>query len=132
MQAFTLISFPERQNASKRRAFYGEPDTDKFWIYFIQSEDGPIKIGKTEGRVTSRVSTLQPCCPAKLSILAAFQVNSLLYDRCLEGWIHEALKDHRIRGEWFKPVQRVLDYAFLAKAGQYEAIIGMVTPERLR
>lgn len=65
-------------------------------IYFIQSgKDGPVKIGKTRN-VQRRMNELQVASFHELHLLHYFKA-----DAFIEGAFHEALADHRIRGEWF-------------------------------
>jgi len=114
------------------RKCYGHPLSHCFWIYFIQAKPSKsIKIGKTSGRLIDRLANLQTSCPEELWILSAFQVECGV-DNMLEEWIHDFLADHRIRGEWFKPGQPVLDMALLAKAGKGRIIRKMVMPEEIR
>ena len=111
------------------RMAYGMPPAHKYWVYFIQAgRGGAVKIGVTGGRVQDTIRAIQTSNSDDIFILSAFMIDSHLRYQ-VERWIHEALSDHRIRGEWFKPVQRVLDYALLAKAGQGDAIIDMVMPD---
>lgn len=74
-------------------------------IYFVQhGEGGAIKIG-TAINVRHRIDSLQSSCPEKLRLLAV--IHGGIRE---EREAHEALKDHRIRGEWFSPNAVVLDY----------------------
>jgi len=65
-------------------------------IYFIESENGFIKIGISRD-VEKRFKSLQGACPVKLSLLKFFIGN-----RELEQLIHEKFRHLRIRGEWFR------------------------------
>lgn len=74
-------------------------------IYFIQSDDGPIKIGWTIRSVENRLATLQIGTHHKLSILA-----TLPGGKYLEKEIQEKFKDIHIRGEWYKNDKNLLNY----------------------
>lgn len=87
-------------------------------IYFIQcGNDGPIKIGKSNNP-KNRLQALRGGCPYKLSIIKRLHGSSDYY-------VHELLKNHKLRGEWFEPNdevlefnQEVLDKALLIKPDQ--------------
>jgi len=112
-----------------RRKHYGKPLPGNYWIYFIRAGDkGPIKIGRTNHDITYRLRSLQTANPYKLKVLAAIQADQLL-DHALEEWIHNALSDHRLQGEWFDPCQRVLAYALLAHAGLIDPLRTLVNAE---
>lgn len=67
-------------------------------LYVIGSDEfDPVKIGVTSN-VHSRVTQLQAGNPFLLKVL--FQVD---HDRdyLLESYVHKALKEYSIRGEWF-------------------------------
>ena len=65
-------------------------------IYFIQSgKDGPVKIGRTRN-VQRRMNELQVASFYELHLLHYFKA-----DPFIEDAFHEALAEHRIRGEWF-------------------------------
>lgn len=74
-------------------------------VYFVQAEEGgPVKIGRSSlDRVTARVAQLQIGNPARLVIRRV-----VLGTEALEESLHERLREHRIRGEWFSPVADVL------------------------
>lgn len=83
-------------------------------VYFIQAGGGgPIKIG-TASNLQRRVETLQCGCPEPLVVLATISGG-----RRDEALFHAALRPHRTRGEWFKPVPDVLRAIDEAKAGRY-------------
>ena len=71
-------------------------------IYFIQQGiAGPIKIGKTED-MKSRMHDLQVGNPDQLRLVG-------VQDRD-EITLHIKYRDHRLRGEWFKASQEIVDY----------------------
>lgn len=82
------------------------------WIYAIQAgEDGPIKIGLTEGPPARRLATLQQGNPAELQGLAAWR--GLKVE---EKVLHEEFATARIRGEWFRPTPELVDFVLLRGA----------------
>jgi hypothetical protein len=67
-------------------------------VYFIQSgKVGPIKIGRTEGNVGSRLANLQTGSPEPLTLLAVVPGGP-----AVERSIHERFAKLRLRGEWFR------------------------------
>lgn len=77
------------------------------YVYFIAAgdymKDGtPIKIGYSGTDPVRRLATLQQAHYAKLALVLAVPG-----DRALEGRLHDSLKDHRIRGEWFRSSQEL-------------------------
>ncbi len=74
-------------------------------IYFIQcGKNGPIKIGYT-GNVEGRLASMQTSCPYELKLLW-----SIKGDTDDEQDLHEEWKHERIRGEWFHPSKKLLEY----------------------
>lgn len=75
------------------------------FIYFIQGESGgPIKIGYTEN-VEKRLCALQTGHYDTLKVLKAIPGN--IND---EKKHHKKFQHLRLRGEWFKPEQELLNY----------------------
>jgi hypothetical protein len=72
-------------------------------IYFVQDQDGPIKIGHAADPV-ARLRGLQNGNPRELTILGWFEAPAEV-----EGQLHGRLLAHRIRGEWFENCGEVLD-----------------------
>lgn len=73
-------------------------------IYFIQTEDGPIKIGYTTS-VKKRMNTLQTSSPKKLTLLAEMQGS-----RTFEREIHNKFHHIKMTGEWFRPEQELMNF----------------------
>lgn len=74
------------------------------FVYFIQGENGgPIKIGYTKD-LKSRLSSIQTGHPDILKLLACFPANEKD-----EQKLHKKFDALRLRGEWFKPLQILLD-----------------------
>ena len=74
------------------------------YVYFIQGENGgAIKIGYSED-VNKRIETLQTGYPDKLILLGKIYGT---YE--IETKIHEELREYNLKGEWFKPENKVLD-----------------------
>lgn len=65
------------------------------FVYFIQADSGPIKIGFTRD-LRQRISSLEG--HERLRLLAAFDGG-----RKLEKRLHRLFRPHRKRGEWFWP-----------------------------
>jgi hypothetical protein len=75
-------------------------------IYFLQSgENGPIKIGHTEGHVVWRMRQLQHSSPYELSILGIHAG-----DHSEEQRLHRKFSADRFRNEWFNPVPSILKH----------------------
>jgi len=73
-------------------------------IYFLQREDGLIKIGFTARNAKRRQSEVQVGCPEKLCLLA-----EAAGTRDQEYALHKLFADARERGEWFHPVPELMD-----------------------
>lgn len=75
-------------------------------IYFIQAgKNGPIKIGQTDNGVDDRLKQLQTGCPYELRLLWVYDGHVFS-----EKEIHERFSHERIRGEWFRPSRKILDF----------------------
>lgn len=74
-------------------------------VYFVQATlSKMIKIGLTsEKSLASRLGALQIGCPEELKLLK-------LIDTHTEGQVHKKFAHLRVRGEWFKPNQELLDF----------------------
>lgn len=66
-------------------------------IYFIGSDDGPIKIGRARN-VEQRLAALQTSHPYRLRVLA-----SVLAEPWVEQHYHKRFASSRLSGEWFHP-----------------------------
>ena len=87
-------------------------------LYFIQAGDcGQVKIGQTRGDVKKRLAALQTSNPERLTVRATLHA-----DKDLEREIHEALKAHRLAGEWFQPAERVVEAMRVAAGGSLSAL----------
>jgi len=77
----------------------------KGYVYFVRiGVFGPIKIGFATN-VKKRLYHLQTGCPEELRLLCSIKTNIKT-----EREIHFAFRDINIRGEWFHPTQKLLDY----------------------
>lgn len=75
------------------------------FVYFIQIEnDGPIKIGLSENP-KRRLIGIQPSIPYKIHFLSSIKGT----DR-LEANIKKRFQEDIIRGEWFKPTNRLINF----------------------
>jgi hypothetical protein len=78
------------------------------WIvYFIQSGGfGPIKIGKTRNELERRLTALQTASSHPLRILATLDDQPA----SRETELHLKFDHLRLKGEWFRPEQDLLDF----------------------
>lgn len=76
-------------------------------IYFIQSQNGSIKIGYTDRDPQIRLKELQTGNPEKLELIAVSNGS-----RYQERKIHKTLKKWRCKGgtEWYEPIELLLEY----------------------
>lgn len=88
------------------------------WIYFIQAESGPIKIGLTTD-THKRVGKLQCGNHETLTLLARTPGRASDEKR-----LHTRFAEHHIRGEWFKPHADIL--ALVAKAKSAHPILSEI------
>ena len=82
------------------------------YIYFVQSEDGYIKIGCTQ-RLKLRIKAIQACNPLKIKLVGKMKGG---YD--LEAELHKRFKKYRKRGEWFHPAPELIEYIVKNKMGR--------------
>ncbi len=73
-------------------------------IYFIQSGNGPIKIGYSI-QIENRLPTMQSGNPCPLTLL-----KTVFGGQSEELAIHRKFKAIRIRGEWFEPTSELLNF----------------------
>ena len=86
------------------RTIYNRPEPYEGVVYFIQGESGgPIKIGHSFD-AKKRLRSLQTGHPDKLVLLGSFYGSQ--YD---EHKLHEEFTSYRLRGEWFHPVERLIE-----------------------
>lgn len=81
---------------------------DRHWfIYFMQGDDGgPIKIGKCKTAPLYRLSSIQTGYPfGKLGFAGLFRGPSRN-----ESELHRRFDSFRIRGEWFRPEQELVEF----------------------
>ena len=86
-------------------------------VYFIglEGNDTVVKIGRTTKSIEDRMSSLQTAHHETLVLLAALHMPVQA-----EKWVHHALKDFRIRGEWFKRTDKVNRIIESAKSGDWD------------
>lgn len=77
--------------------------TVRSFVYFIQADDGRVKIGKAR-RPSQRLKELQTGSSRNLRL-----VGLLLGDRQAERVLHERYKVWCVGGEWFSPHPEVLE-----------------------
>ncbi len=81
----------------------GDP---KGYVYFIrEGQDGPIKIGTTQGSPHTRQRAMQTGNSSDLVLLAAIPG-----DVALEKRLHERFAAVRMRGEWFEATAELLAF----------------------
>lgn len=72
-------------------------------LYFIGSQDGPVKIGVTTN-LAQRLEHLQTASPVRLEVLAATEA-----DTWLEREYHRFFNHCRLHGEWFDRSDNLLE-----------------------
>jgi hypothetical protein len=80
------------------------------FIYFVQTGDGPIKIGITDD-LQSRLTSLQTGSPYPLKLLTYISGGM-----AMEKKLHEMFRKSNIGGEWFSPSPMLLAYIEELKA----------------
>jgi hypothetical protein len=73
-------------------------------VYFIQAENGLIKIGRTTD-LPARLATMRTDSPIDIRLLASF-IGSI----GAEKELHQRFSHLRVRGEWFKAEADLLEY----------------------
>lgn len=69
------------------------------YVYLMKHEiDGLYKIGRSTNP-HKRLSSINTVSPYRITLQDSFQVRNNYW---AEAWIHEYLRDYRVRGEWFK------------------------------
>lgn len=87
---------------SKQSALFKQKGVGlKTWVYFVEAENGLIKIGRADG-LRQRLSCLQGASPIALKLVAAVYAWP-----GLEAELHARFKADRVRGEWFTPTPRL-------------------------
>ena len=75
-------------------------------VYFIQQDtDGPIKIGYTDSNIKARLDNMQCASHKELRVIGYISGG-----RDREKQLHALFDDHRLRGEWFSPVEAITEY----------------------
>jgi len=103
----------EELNASELARLSGRKVPRATVTYFIEDEDGNIKIGKSSPRrVESRRNALQTGTVKKLRLLAAIKGDH-------EARLHEKFSHLRLTGEWFSPAPEI--HAEIRRAARRES-----------
>lgn len=76
-------------------------------VYFIQSDAGLVKIGKTSN-IKKRMSSLQGSSPVELKLLHTIPCESDEEAFLLEAALHVRFMASRQRGEWFRPAPEMI------------------------
>lgn len=85
----------------------GRDRTEDAHVYFIQRADGPVKIGCAVD-VFQRMAALQTASPEPLRLIGVIPLGGY----SMERYLHQALAQDRLKGEWFAPTELVLDVAY--------------------
>jgi hypothetical protein len=89
--------FGKRRDPLKKYAKVG-------FVYFVQvGTTGPIKIGFTKNEPTMRIRQIQDTSPHKLR-----WIGYLRGPLSKEGELHKQFAEEWMRGEWFRPSERLL------------------------
>lgn len=101
MEPINFTIHPQEEEDVKRER---HKEGHSGWVYFVRvMPDGPIKIGRSN-RVSSRVQALQTDSHAEIKPLLVL-VDHDQYERRL----HRHFQYARIRGEWFRPCDALID-----------------------
>lgn len=79
--------------------------TDQRAVYFIQADNGFIKIGVAKNP-RARLRTLQAMSPVRLRLVLVLPGIGAKG----EAELHERFAEHRSHGEWFCPASEILAY----------------------
>ena len=72
--------------------------------YFVQAEGGgPIKIGRTNAGITTRLRDLQAGSPVPLVVVGELPID-------VEAMLHFEFESDRLHGEWFRPSPVLLNF----------------------
>lgn len=94
----------------------------KYWVYFIQwAHGGPIKIGRAKN-VSRRLASHQVSSPYEIVLLCMIEAHNF----ALEKKIHYHFDDYRIRGEWFKPHENILEFVDVIKRREFKKIYAIL------
>lgn len=99
----SLTSFPRA--VTRRPAKTAVPAEAERHVYFVQAENGLIKIGVSNDP-RARLRSLQTGSPVDLTLLGAAPGRG----REMEAELHERFAAHRVRGEWFQPAPELIAY----------------------
>lgn len=74
----------------------------RYYVYFIQCCGFPYyKVGISDNPKL-RLKTLQGGCPFQLKLVKKISYKWREDAFFAEAWIHQSLKDEKIRGEWYE------------------------------
>jgi hypothetical protein len=86
------------------------------YVYFLKSENGKVKIGKT-ANIKERMQTLKRQIPLALSLEHYFETRDM---KAVERMFHEEFSDNRLEGEWFDLPARTIESL---KRGDYDKLV---------
>lgn len=73
------------------------------FVYFVQAENGLIKIGFTTEHPLKRMASLRGSSPLRLSLMGV-----IVSSRSFEGYMHDRFAKYHSHAEWFHPGERLL------------------------
>lgn len=96
-------------------------------VYAIKAimPEGPIKIGYSNA-LDMRFANINSSCPVELELLG--YVGG---DFWLEGRLHVLLSRDRLKGEWFRPTDAVMEVVNLIIAGDIFALAEWLEPRKM-
>lgn len=103
---------PPSFDATKGQTFARRPAAT--FVYFIQAESGPIKIGQSQD-IERRLRALQAASADRLLLVGWIHDTDCQKDP-LEARLHRRFAKARVAGEWFHPVPELL--AFIRQEGR--------------
>lgn len=89
---------------AERAGIRGLTNENDLYVYFIKSDNGLIKIGRTEN-ISKRLSSLRTASPVGLSLIA-YQIGPAR----LEQRLHKQFKQLHSHGEWYTDDAQIRQY----------------------
>lgn len=103
------VSTWEYKYVPEQEVFGDEPVAGVYFIQAQEARDGPVKIGRALD-VGKRFDALQTAHYEELYIKLICQLNDSANLVALEGWFHEIWKERCVRGEWFDPSAKLINW----------------------
>jgi hypothetical protein len=83
-------------------------NTNRGFVYFVQSENDVFKIGITNRDPEARIAALQVGSPVQLTLYKCVRTST---PKTLEKDLHKHFAAHRVNGEWFKITPEMIEDA---------------------